>query len=264
MRNEPCPVVERLIQALTVSLPAELVCHLMEHFLALRQDVLTRTLGRSAPGKFVETLVQMLQHLETGRYEATPKVDEYLRNLDSRGLSLDDGLRVCAARVGRAMYTLRNKRGIAHKGEVDPNTYDLAFLYAAAQWVLAELVRSVAHISMQDAGSLIQYIGAPAGTLVEDFADRRVVLKDLTIKEEILVLLHSYYPELTSSQAIVSCLHRRTRKAVGNSLRALWSAKLVERDDGNGYALTARGFADATAVVARCTEAAEPNRTAND
>src|SRR5262245_33439476 len=57
---------------------------------------------------------------------------------------------------GRALYTLRNKRTIAHIGVVDPNSYDLCFLLHGSQWVIAELLRVAAKISMAEAGRLIE------------------------------------------------------------------------------------------------------------
>lgn len=184
-----------LARLLTTGLPKELADDLTENFIDLRRDMGTKTLGKTNAGKFVETLVQVLQFLESRRYDAKPKVDEFLRNAEAKAPGLDDGLRICAARVGRAMYSLRNKRNIAHKGSVDPNSYDLQFLFNAAQWVLAEIVRIVGSNSMSEAGKLVAQIQAPVGGMVEDFGDRALVLPDLPIREETLVLLHHRYPQ---------------------------------------------------------------------
>lgn len=246
--------IKKLIQLLGRSLPSQLVCDLVENFLILRQDVATGVLGRSAPGKFVETFVQVLQFLEVGKFDAKPNVDEYLRTLESRSTSLDDGLRICAARIGRAMYALRSKRNILHKGHVDPNTYDLKLLHSAAQWVLAELIRSLSGGSMEEAGKLVEQIQVPVGGLVEDFGGRRIVLKDLLIAEEILVLMHSHYPETVTSVQIISSLYRRSPRSVRNTLRSLWKEKILEGNNKIGYLLTRRGFDKAIAIVSQCIE----------
>jgi hypothetical protein len=244
---------ETLVQLLAKSIPQSLAVEIGTEFITIRQDVATGTLGRVAPGKFVETLVQILQYLETGKFEAKPAVDEYLRNLETRGVPLDDGLRLCATRVGRAMYTLRNKRNIAHKGGVDPNNYDLRFLHAAAQWVLAELVRVVGSGSMEEAGRIVQQVQAPIGGLVEDFGDHRLVLEDLVIRDEILVLLHSHYPDAVPTGQIQSSLERRASGSVRNKLHEMWDEKLLVRSD-EGYKLTQRGFAEAREIVRQCVE----------
>lgn len=65
------------------------------------------------------------------------------------------------------MYTLRNKRNIAHKNEVDPNTVDLAFAHQATAWILAELIRTASNIAMEEAGALISLVQAPVGSLYQ-------------------------------------------------------------------------------------------------
>lgn len=162
---------------------------------------------------------------------------------------MHDGLRVCAARIGRAMYALRNKRNILHKGDVDPNSYDLRFLYHASQWVMAELIRSVSRLSMEECGRPVEFVQAPAGGLVEDFGDRRLVLEAMPTKEELLVLLHTHYPEAVATKQIVLSLDRRSEKTVRNALRTLWASKLVEGSGRTGYRLTKRGFDAAVRIV---------------
>src|SRR5437016_1118545 len=110
---------------LSKALPDRLVDDLLDAFEAIQRDVITRRLGGGDPGKFVETYVQILQFLETGKFESAPSVEGYLRPLESRACPLDDGLRVCASRIARSLYTVRSKRNVVHKGEVDMNLIDL-------------------------------------------------------------------------------------------------------------------------------------------
>jgi len=87
-----------LVNLLSSSLPNTLAVDLAENFIALRQDVATSTLGRSSAGKFVETVVQVLQFLDAGAYDSKPKVDHFLRTAETKASSLDDGLRICGSR----------------------------------------------------------------------------------------------------------------------------------------------------------------------
>ncbi len=237
-----------LAAALATGCPADLSEVLVKEFMTMRQDVATSTLGRAAPGKLVETFVQILQHLETGTHEAKPDVDEYLRKLDTRASILDDGLRICAARVGRAMYALRNKRTIAHVGTVAPNSYDLRFLLHASQWLIAELLRVASKLSMAEAGHLMEQIHEPVGGLIEDYGDRRLVVADLTTREEIIVLLHRSYPDTVALPDLLKALDRRTPRAVKDTLRVLWKEKIVD-GGANGYRVTRRGFDAAMEII---------------
>ncbi len=151
------------------------------------------------------------------------------------------------------MYTLRNKRNIQHKGQVDPNTYDLQFLPAGAQWVLAELVRSITGVPMAEAGKLVEQIHTPIGGLVEDFGNRKLFLSELSVPDEILLLLHSHYPDFVSTQEILSSLDRQKGgRTVQNRLRDLWRGRLIEGNNETGYKLTMRGFSKAVSVVRHC------------
>lgn len=240
---------ENLKKALETGLPTELTNDLVEDFLLIRQDVAAGLLGRSPPGKFVETVVQCLQFFEEDKYEKRPAVDPYLRKLESRQSPLDDDLKFCVSRVARAMYTIRSKRSILHKGQVDPNPYDLRFLLHGAQWVLSEILRQVIRTDMAEAGSLIEYVQAPVSSLVEDFGDYRIVLADLSIPDELLVLLHSQYPDALSRESIYRSLIRRKKKTVGTNLRRLWSGKLIEGNSEEGYKLTQTGVNKALSII---------------
>jgi hypothetical protein len=238
-----------LVNLLISRIPKNLAEDILTEFLQIRQDVATATLGRASPGKFVETLVQILQHLESGHYDQQPNVDAYLRGLESKAVPMEDGLRVCAARVGRAMYTFRNKRNILHKGAVDPNAYDLQFLYGASQWILAELVRQTTGQDMAEAGALVAQIQAPIGAIVEDFADKAVVLHKLATPDEVLVLLRHKYPETLSRDEITYSLDRRNADTVRKALVDLWKDKSIEQLADKRYKLTKKGLAEAIRIV---------------
>jgi hypothetical protein len=238
----------KLVAALSKSIPQQLAKDLVDDFLQLRQDVATATLGRSAGGKIIETTVQILEQLESGKYSAKPDIDKYLLQVESK-TGLDEGLRICAARLARSMYAIRSKRNILHKGNIDPNDYDQRLTLHAAEWLIAELLRLTQGLTMQEAGELIEMVNAPVGALVEDFPTRRLVLPELNIEEELLVLLHSHYPACVPEADIMSSLNRRNKGSVTNALRAMWRRKLAEGSKKEGYRLTQPGFNAALGII---------------
>ncbi len=239
----------QLIGALSNGIPATLATDLTDEYLQMRQDLGTGTLGRSSVGKFVETLVQVLEHLDTGTHSNKPDVDQYLRTLESKANSLPDGLKIVAARVGRSMYTMRNKRNIAHKAEVDPNRFDLEYLVGAAQWVLAEMIRTVSGLPMHEAGALVEQVSAPVGGLVQDFGARKLVLATLSIPEELLMVLHSYHPTPVTLSGLRASMDRRSAKRVQEASRKLWAAKEIDGSAEAGYHLTHKGLDRVVAII---------------
>lgn len=246
---------KRLVTALSPMFP-KLAEDLVEDFMIIRQDFSTKTLGRSSPGKFVETVVQCLQHLARGSFDTKPDVEDYLYRRVENEAKLPDDLRICAARIARSIYTLRNRRNIAHKGMVDPNTYDLAYLHHAASWVLAEFLRQSSGLTMEQAGSLIAQIHAPIDEIIEDIDGVRLVHADVSIDDEIFLLLRSHYPDYVPLASIRTSLASRNQGTLGNKLRALVSRKLIFGRPETGYKLTLTGFKRAAEITRRVTVAA--------
>jgi hypothetical protein len=239
-----------LRSALATALLPELAEDIVAQFLEIRRDVATGTLGRGSPGKFVETVVQVLQALESaGKYDKQPKVDSYLRAIESRPSTLPDGLRVCASRLVRAMYALRSKRNIVHKAEIDPAVYDLRLLYAAAQWVLAELLALASGVKGDDAARLVAEIQLPVGGLVEAIDGRKIVHAEMTVKDEALVLLMTSYPEPMTVTELSRSMDRRSPGSVRATASVLWKEKLVHRAEDKRVVLTESGLRAAVGVA---------------
>ena len=232
----------RLKAALADMISPQLAEELVSDFVKLRQDCATGTLERASPGKFVEVFVQVLQFLGRGQYEDKPNVDDYLSKKADHEGSVPEGLRICGARLARAIYALRNKRNIAHKNAIDPNRFDLALAHQGASWIMAELLRNATAISMHEAGALIELIQAPVGTLVEEIDGTSIVHADTSVKGEILILLHSRFPERVPQSTIPSALSARSGGSVRNRLGEMRTAKLIHGDSGVGYRLTQSGY----------------------
>jgi hypothetical protein len=241
----------RLSQALAGLVGNTLAQELAADFIKIRQDHATATLERASSGKFVETFVQCLQQIATGTYEPKPDVDGYLSKKAENEAALPEGLRICAARIARSIYTLRNKRNIAHKNPIDPNTFDLAYIHQGAAWIMAELMRNASGVTMQEAGAVIELVQAPVGTLVEEIDGTRLVHADISVRGEILVLLHSHHPERMPTSNIFTSMKARSASSVRNRLSELRTEKLLHGDAETGYRLTQAGHAAAVKEIQR-------------
>lgn len=240
----------RLKAALADMISPQLADELVTDFVKLRQDCATGTLERASPGKFVEVFVQVLQFLGQGQYDDKPNVDDYLNKKADHEGAVAEGLRICGARLARAIYALRNKRNIAHKNAIDPNRFDLALAHQGASWIMAELLRNANAISMHEAGVLIELIQTPVGTLVEEIDGTRIVHADTSVKGEILILLHSHFPERAPQSSILSAMSARSSGSVRNRLGEMRTAKLIHGDNKVGYRLTQSGYQAALEEIA--------------
>ena len=222
-------------------------------FVKLRRDVCTGTLERTSAGKFVESFVQCLQKISSGHHHNGSTVDQYLRNHVENDTTLPDGLRLCGSRVARSMYTMRNQRSIAHKDDVSPNRIDLEYTHHAAAWIMTELIRCATGVTMEEAGSLIRLVNAPVGTLVEEIDGVRLVHANVSMREEILLLLHSCHPDAATSDELVVWA-RKGAPTIRSRLSELRRDRRVVGDSDKGFKLTSTGYKLAVETVQRLTE----------
>jgi hypothetical protein len=241
-------LTNQIISELSKSFDPKLAKDLVDEFLELRKDLQTSTLSRASAGKFVETVVQILEFLETGVYSVSPNVDAYLKGLESRTSTLNDDLRISLSRIARATYTLRNKRNILHKGLIDPNIYDLRFIFSSGQWILTEFIRQYVTSDIHKAGEIVEFIQLPVGSIIEHIDGRKIIHADLSVKEEILVTLYSYYPEKLTIVELCQSLDRRVKNSVYKGVKSLWDEKLVH-EKSKGFMLSQPGFAKAQEIL---------------
>lgn len=247
----------------SLGIPPDLSEDLTQLFLTMRHDLRTRTLERTAPGKFVETIAQTLQALDPNRsgYDISVEVEKTLSNYESRILpSIPDDSRVAIIRIARAMYCIRNKRSIAHKNTVDPNVYDLKFLYEGAQWILTELVRLGLRGEPDAARALIDQIQRPVNPIVEEIFGQPVVLSNnLSAGEEALLILYHYDPDPMDGKQLRQALNRHSSSAINTALSRLRRQRLIERHPKNDvYALTNLGRSRVIEIQNRLAERDTP------
>jgi hypothetical protein len=123
---------------------------------------------------------------------------------------------------------------------------------------MAEFIRAISQMPMEEAGRLIDQVQMPIGGLVEDFGDKKLVLAELVTRDEILVLLHSSYPNPVATNSILVSLDRRKPETVRKNLRILWNERLAEGSGQEGYTLTRKGVRTAIDIISRVCEETEP------
>jgi len=260
MTNAKQAAAGKLSEGLGV--PASIEAELWRYFNRLCQEVTSHTLEKSTAGKFVETVVQLLEALSntSSCYSKSVKdVDAQLQRYESVpliGITNDSRIAIC--RIARAIYTLRNKRSIIHKNAIDPNLYDLRVIFYMAQWIMTELLRLATGISTDECARLIEQVQSPLILLLEYIDEKPIVLHaGLTVRQELLIQLLELRARnmAVTRKELCSLLSRRDPSSVSRELKRLWSERLVEKDEKNRYTLTASGIAAAQAVVEEAASA---------
>jgi hypothetical protein len=97
-------------------------------------------------GRFVEAAIRILQLKVFGTHtpigtQLSPGVEQIVNKLGSTG-GHDPALTIHIPRFLLPLYTIRNKRDVAHLGpDISPNLQDSTIVVAVMDWVMAEFVR---------------------------------------------------------------------------------------------------------------------------
>lgn len=204
-------------------------------------------------GHFVEAARRLIEHELFGAH--TP-IGAQLSNFSDGELKRyengqgDETLRQLIPRALKAVFNIRNKRGVGHLGVISPNEMDATFILYTAKWVLAEFVRLAAGSNPTEAQKLIDAIvERRVGLLWKSDGIVRVLENKMPTREQILVLLFDSSP-LTSASLQAATEYQNTSN-FRTLLRQLHKARLVELSADGAVQLTPKGMIEAEKIVLR-------------
>jgi hypothetical protein len=192
-------------------------------------------------GRLCEILIRALQHELLGSH--TP-LGTKLRAFDVECAALEntlrdsgpESLRIIIPRALNFLYTLRNKRGFGHEGgEIDANEIDAATAVRVADWCIAELIRSLNAIPLEDGQALLDAIATRELPQVWTVGGvKRVLARGLNYRDQTLLLLYSDPDSAVPIEDLCSWVeHRHLPYYRRDVIARLHQSRLVEYDRGN-------------------------------
>lgn len=207
---------------------------------------------------FVEAAFRVLQQLAFGqstrRDRSLPRLDDLCQRLE--GSQLDDSLRVHVPRMLRAVYDVRNRRGVGHlPGDVSPNRSDAELVMAIVKWVVTEFIRIYHTIAHSEAQALIDKFVVHRPVVVEVFENepRIVVSGNISLPDSVLVLLLWHEPDIPTPELFAGWLQSPLSR-VTQAIRRLDERDLVHVSALEKVHLTTPGRARAMNLVAEHSE----------
>lgn len=191
-------------------------------------------------GRFAEAAFRILELKVFGPYtpigKQIPTVDKLVRTLESTG-GHDPALTIHIPRQLHSIYTIRNKRDVAHLGpDISPNLQDSTIVVGVMDWIMAEFVRHYHQVSNTEAQQIIDGLVTREVPAIQMFGDYPKLLKDkVTLPEHLLVLLY-----------------RRGVEGATRTELGTWTAKAINRvptTREKGNLLAALGRLDANGEV---------------
>jgi hypothetical protein len=191
-------------------------------------------------GHFVESVRRLLDFQFAGAYtpfntSLSKFTDQVLKHYENQ--AGHESYRMLIPQALKAIYSVRNKRGVGHVGEVSPNRMDSTYLLQTTKWVLGEIVRLNSKAAIDETEKLVTAIAERrVDGLWKEAGIKRVLNTALEIRDQILILLYDESP--CSAEKLREYADFKNKTNFREILRRLHGKRMVElRPDGTCYLL---------------------------
>ena len=227
-----------LFNQVFASVPSELSKELEADYHEIKHNFALRKFKPSemGGGHFCETVYRILEWYSNpdDSFTSTKVQVGDFRKLQSRLMNnkqLHESVRFHLPNALSNIYDIRSRRGAAHKPkDVSPNFMDATLVVAAADWIMAELVRMLHNVSVDEARNMVESLVTKKVPLIWKIEDRTRVMSPpgnpLSYDEKALVILYSDHPEPVT----VSDLYLWTRHSNKSVFRNKVLKKLDQSD----------------------------------
>lgn len=165
-------------------------------------------------------------------------------------------IRIQIPRMIVALYEVRNNRNVGHVGgDVDPNHMDAICVLQMSKWIVAELVRVLHQLPVDDAAELVDALVEREVPLVWKVGDKKRVLDpEMSMKDKTLLLLHGSAGAVAVADLISWTEHSNPTVYRRDVLRRAHKATLIEYDaDAKTAVISPVGVAYVEANLLRTT-----------
>lgn len=202
-------------------------------------------------GHFVEAVRRAIDLELTGKYTPLGKSmpnfnDQAIQHYERQ--AGHESFRMLIPRALKAVYNVRNKRGVAHISDVNPNEMDASFILSSVKWVLAELVRLKSGVSTSQTQDLLDAITERHCPLIWKESGIVAFLRPkMKAKDQVLVLLYDCSPiRDTELQRIIEYKNTSEFKKI---LKGLHKSKAIYYHEDGNCRLSPNGFHEAEIII---------------
>jgi hypothetical protein len=244
---------ELIISELSSKLAVELIRDLVDSYentlIEFRKGAWTETLWKA--GKFAENVYRVLYFIVHSKViTEVPRMTELREKLEQLPQeNFSESVRILIPRVTSAMiYDLRSKRGAVHVKPIDPDYLDSTLAVSAADWILAELLRTYHATDSDEVRNAIGSIITRKIPFVEKHGNASFVTVHIGAEDEILLLLLDRRTGMDRVTIGKSMGNVYTQGRITQSLQSLVKKRLIVKVD-NVYAITGPGESRISKIV---------------
>jgi hypothetical protein len=141
-------------------------------------------------------------------------------------------IRIQIPRMLVALYEIRNNRNVGHVGgDVNPSRMDAVCVLQVSKWIVAELLRVLHQLPVDEAAELVDALVEREISLVWKVGGKKRVLDPtMSMKDKTLLLLHASAGPVAEKEVFGWVEHSNASVYRRDILRNAHKAKLVEYD----------------------------------
>lgn len=236
--------------------PEELSRSLLEAYFATLKEYRKQNwkYAGNEMGQFIEVARRMIEFMVSAQY--TPLTDKLpifnentLRTYEQCSPSVETSYRILIPRYLYAMYSIRNKRGIIHKSEIDPNGMDLAIMLSSAKWILSEMVRLCSNLPFEETSELIESLLEKEQPLFWNTGNAIRVL-DIKMDSPSKILCLLYYKDKQTDTELQKAIEYQNSTTFKSILKKLHKERKIEYISGQCF-LSPLGLKEAEKTISR-------------
>jgi len=162
----------------------------------------------------------------------------------------DESFRILIPRALKAIYNVRNKRGVGHLGAISPNEMDATYILYSVKWVLAELLRLASGANPAETQAAIESIVERRLSLLwKHEGIVRILESKLSAREQILILLFDSSPQ--KEMDLQNSIEYKNLSNFRKILQRLHEDRMIERQPSGLSLITTKGVVAAEAAMLR-------------
>jgi hypothetical protein len=202
-------------------------------------------------GHFVEAVRRAIDLELTGTYIPLRKNlpnfnDQVIRHYEQQ--AGHESFRMLIPRVLKAIYNIRNKRGVAHISDVDPNEMDATFILSSVKWVLAELLRLKSGLPTSQTQDLLDAIVERHCPIIWKESGIVTILRPkMKAQDQALVLLYDQSPIQDSE--LQQMIEYKSTSTFKKLLKALHKAKAIYYHEDGNCRISPKGVQEAETLI---------------
>lgn len=203
-------------------------------------------------GHFVESVRRILEQELFGSHTSFSKKlkafdDSVLKNYE-QATGHDESYRMLIPRTLKAIYNIRNKRGVGHITGVSPNEMDSTYILYTVKWILAELVRLNSSLSVQETQRLVDNIvERKVGLIWKTSEFTRILYPDMNTRDKVLVLLYDESPR--SVEELQGVVEYKNKSDFTKLLRRLHKDALIHFGEDKHCTISPTGIIKAEQII---------------